>query len=288
MTNKPLAKAPAINAVAVHYKKHTTALPDGGSYTGVYVSLRLTWAEGRGEDRVSIDRFMALSASLAPLLDDEVACRKVSVALGGMGITWGAGQGMPAEFLWKAARYQNPPEDAPWCAEVLAKPPVVVRDGTEVSDIVGPLQEKLEAVMEIYGCDPTPEGWRKLALSLVLDMQEGRRVVSKTPYSRREAGKPGRPPVDSTWVSLMAQEIRNAVNRGESITAKQAADRVKKIHKDAPSVRRLENIYSEFKKLYSERDDIRSSLQGPDFLLMLLAKKAMDDAASRLEEQSRE
>lgn len=288
MTNKPLAKAPAINAVAVHYKKHTTALPDGGSYTGVCVFLRLTWAEGRGEDRVSIDHFMARSAALAPLLDDGVACRKVSVAPGGMGIMWGAGQGIPAELLWNAARAQDQPEGAPWCAEVLAEPPVVVRDDTKVSDIVGPLQEKLEAVMEFYDCDPTPEGWRKLALSLVLDMQEGRRVVVKTPYSRHGAGKPGRPPFDPYWVWLMAQEIRESDNRSEPITAKQAADRMKKTHKCSLSVRRLENLYSEFKNLSTECDDIRYSFQRPDFLLMLLAGEAMDDAASRLEEQSRE
>lgn len=295
MANKPPAKAPAINAVAVRYKKRTTALPDGGSHTDVYVSLQLTWAGGRGEDRVSIDRFMALSASLAPLLDDEVACRKVSVALGGMGITWGARRGMTAEFLWEQARKQNKPEDdgAPWCAEVLAKPPVVVGDTTKALDIVGPLQEKLEAVMEFYDCDPTPEGWRKLALKLVLDMQEGPRKVVRTPYSR-DVSRCGRPPFDPSWAWLIRQEINEAELRGETVTAKQAAERVKNDRKCSLSLRRLENLYSKFNKKYPEGDDhskcvdIRYSLQGPDFTLMLKADEAIEIAARRLEEQSRE
>ncbi|MFG1285269.1 hypothetical protein [Xanthobacter autotrophicus] len=168
----------------------------------------------------------------------------------------------------------------PWCAEVLEGGPVFVDEETDASSLVELLSEKLEAVMEVYDCEPTPEGWRKLALSLVLNMQEGRRKVVKTPYSRRESGEPGRPSGDSSWVWLMGQEIAKSERRGEPITAKRAAEIVRAANKDSPSLRRLQNIYS-------ERDDIRHCIPGPDFMLMLRAQEALKVAADRLEEQSR-
>lgn len=168
----------------------------------------------------------------------------------------------------------------PWEAEVLDAGPVEIENDTKVIDIVGPLLEKLAAVMSAYDCEPTPDGWRKLALHLVLDMQKGRRMVVKTAYSRREPGQPGRPPADPSWVWLIEGKIAKAQRRGNPITARQAAQEVIRSRKDAPSLRRLLNMHA-------ERNDIKYTFPSPDPFLMLRAEEAIELAAAHLESQSR-
>lgn len=78
--------------------------------------------------------------------------------------------------------------------DVLARAAVRVDDTTLVSDLVPEMRERLEALMELYGCDASPDGWRKLALELALKHESVFRV--ETPADRTGPSGIGGAPID--------------------------------------------------------------------------------------------
>jgi hypothetical protein len=76
--------------------------------------------------------------------------------------------------------------------ETLSRDPVRISDDTSIKDVVPEMRERLEALMDLYGCDASLEGWRKLALTLAMAHEPAFRV--ETPADRTGAsGLGGRP-----------------------------------------------------------------------------------------------
>lgn len=137
--------------------------------------------------------------------------------------------------------------DLPEWAAPLTAGPIVLDADTPAETLSAALEERLAALLRLYGCDPTPEGWKDLALRLALEHRVADTPIMevRTPVDR-EPGSGGRPidPKQQRWVHAVRREMR----ADPSLTAKAAAAKVKKNHKDAPSGARLQNILADSKR----------------------------------------
>ena len=132
-------------------------------------------------------------------------------------------------------------DDLPWCLEVLQGGPIILDENTSQEELTGALEERLDALLECYFCEATAEGWKDLALKLALEHCSGgvRAMEVRTPVDRNPVGRPLKRKVEM-WFYYMERHLR----RDPTLTVKAAAEIVKRERKDAPSVRRLQNIYS--------------------------------------------
>jgi hypothetical protein len=70
----------------------------------------------------------------------------------------------------------------------LARAPIRVLDATTPQDITDEMQVRLDAVLRMYECTPTPEGWRQLALKLALAHEPALRTETPVDRQKGEAG----------------------------------------------------------------------------------------------------
>jgi hypothetical protein len=86
-------------------------------------------------------------------------------------------------------------DDLPAWAKPLDSGPINVDETTTDEALTAALQERLAALLRLYNCEPTPDGWRALALRLALDHEIGGRPVCeslcrRTDPRRRAAPNP--------------------------------------------------------------------------------------------------
>ncbi len=186
----------------------------------------------------------------------------------------------------------------PEWAKVFDEEPLELNEKTDGEAFVASLERRLDALMKLHGCSPTPDGWRSLALKLALGFSlKGKNLKNKnplkiiTPKTRERKGS-GRPkgPMSDFWIKEIEWQLRHNSTNGSMMTDKEAAERVKKKYYlknirlnryneekyDVPDVERLRNIYSESKK------NPNKHVSWQDIINLTL-----EEAAFRLEEKSR-
>lgn len=112
--------------------------------------------------------------------------------------------------------------------DVLARPPIRIDDSTVATDLVPEMQDRLEALMESYGCDGTDEGWRKLAISLALRHEAAFKV--ETPVDRTGRSGKGGAPIGMQRFRIrseVAKERKAGVSKRKAgVSEREAARRV--------------------------------------------------------------
>ncbi len=83
--------------------------------------------------------------------------------------------------------------------DVLARDPIRVSDETKVEDLVPEMRERIEALLDLYGCDASLEGWRKLALSLALEHVPTFKLETPADRTGSRSGIGGRPVTMETF-----------------------------------------------------------------------------------------
>lgn len=83
--------------------------------------------------------------------------------------------------------------------DVLARTPVRVGDETKVADLVPEMRERIEALLDLYGCDASIEGWRKLALALAIEHVPAFKLETPADRSGGRSGIGGRPVTMETF-----------------------------------------------------------------------------------------
>jgi hypothetical protein len=169
-------------------------------------------------------------------------------------------------------------EIMPEWARPLFAGPITFDENTPPGDLAAALEERLEGLLSLYNVEPTPEGWKTLALRLALDHAiAGKKVMEvRTPVDHDSSG-PGRPPEPQQWAWIAA--ISQALSKQPGLSVKDAATRVKRSHKTAPSVARLQNLFAE------ARNRPRSLLPRLPWEAKIF--DALAQAAVRLESRSR-
>lgn len=144
------------------------------------------------------------------------------------------------------------------------------------NDLIEKIEERLDALLFLFGCNPTPDGWRDLALQLALKHTEnGKRVIDIRAPLNDQLKEGGRK------VGKDQQKHLDAMNRikseNPSFRNKDAAERYYKERKKKglyrPGIGRLKNLWSE-----QEKRGMFPSLPS-----MMKINAAIDEAASRLE-----
>jgi hypothetical protein len=89
--------------------------------------------------------------------------------------------------------------------EALGRPPIRIDDQTTPETIEAEMRERLEALLASHnGTEPTPEGWRDLALALALRYEPAFQI--ETPVDRTgRSGIGGRP---AEWTNFL---VRSAI-----------------------------------------------------------------------------
>ncbi len=151
-----------------------------------------------------------------------------------------------------------------WLEEVLSRGAMTINAETDMDALTDEMIERLEAVMSFYnGCEPTADGWRRLAISIALDHHPLFRIV--TPADRDVKG--GKPVGFENFARRSAMKAETK----KGVTKKQAAQSLDK--KFGVSSKTLENLM------------VRSS-PPPDAMARSVytrkAEKAIERAASEL------
>ncbi len=90
-------------------------------------------------------------------------------------------------------------DDPEWYA-TLERPPIFVTNETSPSDLINEIEERLSALLNYYACDPTPTGWRRLALTLLMKHEP---VLQLDTPVERGLKKNGPDPSDESWINLI-------------------------------------------------------------------------------------
>lgn len=128
----------------------------------------------------------------------------------------------------------------PWWAEMLARPPIRIKDDTSEEELSHQLAERLEALLESRnGLTPTPDGWRDLALALALEYVPAFQI--ETPADRTgRSGRMGRPVGFKTFAlrSRMNQEMQSGLSQA------QAAKKIERLSKGGTKAKTAQNAMS--------------------------------------------
>lgn len=155
-----------------------------------------------------------------------------------------------------------PPHLAPLFAGPIELPPA--GDDSALEDALG---ERLAALLDLYHCDPTPAGWRTLALRLALDHEvAGVRVMGLGGPSTVPKKGPGRPTDDRRWFNRFrlnsakrsmqreSDEVGGRAPRDVDVAKAVAAQMKREVMrarnskhevKDAPAVKTLVNLLAD-------------------------------------------
>lgn len=168
----------------------------------------------------------------------------------------------------------------PWEAEVLSAGPLEINDESQRENLVDALEERLEALLSVYGCRPTPDGWRRLALSLLADQSRGGKPwIEVTTPGHRGDSAPGAPRKDySDLIRHMGRLIKAAPGMTVKAAAELVAKERRKARLECPTAKTLQNIWTEQQK--------RPRGEFPFLPWMMMVDQALEDAASRLETKS--
>jgi len=112
-----------------------------------------------------------------------------------------------------------------WIYETLSRPPLRIDDHPDEPAIAVEMRERLEALLAANMLEPTPEGWRDLALALAMKHEPAFQI--ETPVDRATLG--GRPVGWSRFANR--SRMKSAMKRG--LTQKQAAE---VLHKETPRI----------------------------------------------------
>ncbi|MFD2675988.1 hypothetical protein [Camelimonas lactis] len=112
-----------------------------------------------------------------------------------------------------------------WIHETLDRPPLRIDDHTDAPALAAELRERLEALLAAHMLEPTPDGWRDLALALAAKHEPAFQI--ETPVDRESLG--GRPAGWSRFVNR--SRMKSAMRAG--LNQKQAAQQ---IHRETPDV----------------------------------------------------
>lgn len=76
-----------------------------------------------------------------------------------------------------------------WLDEVMSREPMTINDDTDMDELTDEMSERLEAVMATYnGCEPTLDGWRKLAMAIALDYHPLFKIVTPVDLKHKKGG----------------------------------------------------------------------------------------------------
>lgn len=150
--------------------------------------------------------------------------------------------------------------------------PIKIND----NDLIEKIEERLDALLFLFGCEPTPQGWRALALQLALKHTEGgKRVIDIRAPLNDQLKKGGRPVGNELQKHLDAMNKIKSEN--PSFRNKDAAEQYYKERKKKglyePGIGRLKNLWGEQNR--------RGMF--PFMPSMLKVDAAIEEAASRLE-----
>jgi hypothetical protein len=124
--------------------------------------------------------------------------------------------------------------EEPGWVEILERPPLTVLDSTRPPDLVTEMQERLGALLDAHGCEPTLEGWRQLAVKFALKHEPALRITTPVePHPGRGAKQKA-----ERWGWRSA--VRSAARRHGSNQA--GAEYVHKNFADTPQVGTLKNL----------------------------------------------
>jgi hypothetical protein len=146
----------------------------------------------------------------------------------------------------------------------LDRPPLRIFDVTKPAELVPEMEERLAAVLWRYQCTPTPDGWRDLAIKLLLEHEPAFKV--ETPVD----GIPGDDGSQWWWI-LQLNQLAERVGKA------QAAREVAKLP-DAPSAGRLRNLFSEI-----ERGEVKPPRSFRRLGYVMKAEEALRRAMQRVE-----
>lgn len=157
--------------------------------------------------------------------------------------------------------------------DVLARKPVQIGDETKVDDLVPEMRERIGALLDLYGCDDSLEGWRALALALAMAHEPVFRL--ETPADRTgRSGLGGRPVTMEKWSKTLKhrQEWTKESEKGGTWRAVERR-----------AAKRLDITEGAF------RASVRSKGKLPDVMLRanytVVAKSALERAAETLVEE---
>lgn len=121
-----------------------------------------------------------------------------------------------------------------WIYEALGRPPLRVMDDTTAGDIAAEVEARIEALLVASGCEPTPDGWRRLAVLLALRHEPAFKI--ETPVDR--ASKGGRPIGWSDFLlrSRMRAHMRDKDNPRSKKPIMSAAQAARLIHRETPEI----------------------------------------------------
>ena len=160
----------------------------------------------------------------------------------------------------------NPPDVPSHLAPLFAGPVELPPHGDDAA-LEDALGERLAALLDLYHCDPTPAGWRALALRLALDHEvAGVRVMGLGKLSPAPKKGLGRPTDDRRWFNRFRLnsvkrsmqrksekaggkaprdvDVANAVAAQMKREVRRARNAVHEV-KDAPAVKTLVNLLAD-------------------------------------------
>jgi hypothetical protein len=167
-------------------------------------------------------------------------------------------------------------EDLPKWARSLEGGPITVDESTTDEALIEAFMPRLAALLRLYGCEPDPKGWRRLAIRLALDHSiDGKPVMQVvTPVDRPEGAGGAEPGVNWGLAMRLRQKTK------ELGSTKAAA--VELARETGQNVRTLQNLSADTK---AKRLKLPRWLQR--FPWNRKIENALDGAAARLERQSR-
>ncbi|BBF93425.1 hypothetical protein [Blastochloris tepida] len=119
-----------------------------------------------------------------------------------------------------------PEDDAlpDWAAPLTAGPIPVTSEAT-VDDLAAIIAPRLEALMRVYGAEPTPEGWRRLAIGLALSHEPSLRMWGVHDRPHDEPGRrKDRARLEDGW-RLQKEAKRTGLPLSDVIEAHRRAER---------------------------------------------------------------
>lgn len=98
--------------------------------------------------------------------------------------------------------------------DVLARRPIRISDETKVGDLVPEMRERIGALLNLYGCEASLEGWRKLALTLAMAHEPAFKLETPADRTGSRSGIGGRPVSMETF--RLRSEWSKEMNAGGS------------------------------------------------------------------------
>jgi hypothetical protein len=157
---------------------------------------------------------------------------------------------------------------------------IVVTAETDVEQLAGAIEERLDALFILFNCSPDEAGWRRLALNLALGFYiDGTRVIDIATPVDRDPKVGGRPAEFEPifWMVQANRMIEAGAKVGVRVSEAVAARAVSDHFEDAPSPKRIQNLLSALKN-----KPLSSRLEWDQFI-----EKALIMAGDRLTGPSR-